>query len=104
MKNFTYYHQTFIKKNDQFLKLGFERNIDKSVLLEFFPRLNKFRINQLEEVLKLISNNLSPDLKQNNIKANFTSKKEDLPTIGEMNSGTKQLFMFDNHCWRCRIS
>ena len=69
------------QKEYQFLKLGFEMNIDKSVLLEFFPRLNKFRINQLEEVFKIICDNLSSDLKQNNINATFTSKKEDLPTI-----------------------
>ena len=84
------------QKEYQFLKLGFEMNIDKSVLLEFFPRLNKFRINQLEEVFKIICENLSSDLKQNNVNATFTSKKEDLPTIKEMNSDIKKLFIFDD--------
>ena len=84
------------QKEYQFLKLGFERNIDKSVLLEFFPKLNKFRTNQLEGALELVCDNLSSDLKQNNIKAIFTSKKEDLPIIGEMNSDIKKLFIFDD--------
>ena len=85
------------QKEYQFLKLGFERNFDKSVLLDFFPRLNKFRTNQLEEVLNIISDNLSDDLKQNTIKAIFTSKKEDLPTITEIDSDViKKLFVFDD--------
>ena len=62
------------------MKIGFDKQIDKSVLLNFFPRLNKFRINQLK-VFEIIDNNLTSDLKQNNIRAVFTSKKEDLPTI-----------------------
>ena len=84
------------QKEYHFLKLGFERNIDKSVLLEFFPKLNKFRTNQLEEAFELICNNLSSEFKRNNIKATFTSKKEDLPIIGEMNSDIKKLFVFDD--------
>ena len=66
------------------------------MLLEFFPKVNKFRTNQLEGALELVCDNLSSDLKQNNIKAIFTSKKEDLPTIGEMNSDIKKLFIFDD--------
>ena len=100
--NFLDYEELYVlspniqQKEYQFLKLGFERNIDKSVLLEFFPRLNKFRTDQLREVLDLIIDNLSHDLKQNNIKTLFTSKKEELPLIKEMNENTKKLFVFDD--------
>ena len=68
-------------KEYQFLKHGFEHNINKEILLEFFPNLNKFRLNQIPEVLEIIAQNLPPELKQNNIKSVFTSKKEELPTI-----------------------
>ena len=84
------------QKEYQFLKIGFENYIDKLVLLNFFPRLNKFRINQLDEVFEIIDNNLTSNLKQNNIRTVFTSKKEDLPTIQEMNGDTKKLFVFDD--------
>ena len=77
------------QKEYQFLKIGFDKHIDKSVLLNFFPRLNRFRINQLDEVFEIIDNNLASDLKQNNIRTVFTSKKEDLPTIKEMNDDTE---------------
>ena len=35
-------------------------------------------------------------MKQNNIRTVFTSVKEDLPTIQEMNDDTKKLFVFDD--------
>ena len=80
------------QKEYQFLKKGFEKHFDKEVLLEFFPRLNKFREEQFDEVFEIIENNLPYEMKQNNIRTVFTSKKEDLPTIQEMNSDTKKLF------------
>ena len=72
------------------------KNINKEILLEFFPNLNKFRLNQIPEVLETIAQNLPPELKQNNIKAVFTSKKEELPTIKEMNPDLPKLFIFDD--------
>ena len=42
------------QKKYQFLKIDFEKHIDKLVLLNFFPRLNRFRINQLDEVFEII--------------------------------------------------
>ena len=33
------------------------------MLLEFFPNLNKFRLNQIPEVLETIAQNLTPELK-----------------------------------------
>ena len=83
-------------KEYQFLKHGFDHNINKEILLEIFPNLNKFRLNQIPEVLEIIAQNLPPELKQNNNKAVFTSKKEELPTIKEMNPDLPKLFIFDN--------
>ena len=40
-------------------------------------------------MFKIICDHLSSDLKQNNVNATFTSKKEDLPTTKEMNSDIK---------------
>ena len=84
------------QKEYQFLKKGFEKHFDKKVLLEFFPRLNKFREEQFDEVIEIIENNLPYEMKQNNIRTVFTSVKEDLPTIQEMNGDTKKLFVFDD--------
>ena len=42
-------------KEYQFLKHGFEHNINKEILLELFPNLNKFRLNQIPEVLEIIA-------------------------------------------------
>ena len=100
--NFLDYEELYVlspnihQKEYQFLKIGFENHFDKLVLLNFFPRLNKFRINQLDEVFEIIDNNLTSNLKQNNIRTVFTSKKEDLPIIKEMNGDTKKLFVFDD--------
>ena len=90
---YVYIHQ----KEYQFLKRSFEKHIDKKPLLEFFPRLNKFRKDQLDEVFEITYGNLMSDLKQNNIRTVFTSKKEDLPTIKEMNNDVKKnFFVFDD--------
>ena len=83
-------------KEYQFLKHGFEHNINKEILLEIFPNLNKFRLNQIPEVLEIIAQNMSLELKQNNIKSVFTSKKEELPTKREMNPDLPKLFIFDD--------
>ena len=37
-------------KEYQFLKHGFEHNINKEILLKFFPNLNKFRLSQIPEM------------------------------------------------------
>ena len=100
--NFLDYEELYVlssnihQKEYQFLKKGFEKHFDKKVLLEFFPRLNKFRKEQFDEVFEIIENNLSYEMKQNNIRTVFTSVKEDLPTIQEMNDDTKKLFVFDD--------
>ena len=47
-------------------------------------------------MISTIANYLSPELKQNNIKTVFTSKKEELPTIEEMNPDLPKLFIFDD--------
>ena len=83
-------------KEYQFLKHGFEHKINKAILLEIFPNLNKFRLNQISEVLEIVAQNISPELKQNNIKSVFTSKKKELPTIKEMNPDLPILFIFDD--------
>ena len=88
-----YYILILILKNINFLKHGFEHNINIEILLEFFQNLNKFRLNQIPEVLEKIAQNLPPELKQNNIKSVFTSKKEELPTIKEMNPDLPKLFI-----------
>ena len=58
--------------------------------------MNKFREEQFDEVFEIIENNLPYEMKQNNIETVFTSIKEDLPTIQEMNGDTKKLFVFDD--------
>ena len=83
-------------KEYQFFKHGFEHNLNKEILLEVFPVLNKFRLNQIGEMISTIADDLSPELKQNNIKTVFTSKKEDLPTIREMNPDLSKLFLFND--------
>ena len=50
-------------KEYQFLKHGFEHNINKEILLEIFLNLNKFRLNQIPEVLEIIAQNLTAELK-----------------------------------------
>ena len=55
-------------KEYQFLKHGFKHNTNKEILLEIFTNLNKFRLNQIPEVLETIAQNLSLELKQNNNK------------------------------------
>ena len=47
-------------------------------------------------MLEIIAQNISPELKQNNIKSVFTSKKEELPMIKEMNPDLPKLFIFDD--------
>ena len=47
-------------------------------------------------MLEINAQNLSLELKQNNIKSVFTSKKEELPTIKEMNPDLTKLFIFDD--------
>ena len=47
-------------------------------------------------MLEIIAQNISPELKQNNIKSVFTLKKEQLPTIKEMNPDQPKLFIFDD--------
>ena len=44
----------------------------------------------------MVVKNLTPELKQNNITSVFTSKKEELPTIREMNPDLPKLFIFDD--------
>ena len=46
-------------KEYQFLKHGFEHNINKEILLEIFPNLNKFRLSQIPEMLETIAQNLT---------------------------------------------
>ena len=46
--------------------------------------------------MKVIGDNINPDLKQNDIKTVFTSKKEDLPAIKEMNPDLPKLFIIDD--------
>ena len=82
-------------KEYQFLKHGFEHNINREILLEIFSSLNNFRLNQIPEVLETTAQNLTPELKQN-ITSVFTSKKEELPTIREMNPDLSKLFIFDD--------
>ena len=47
-------------------------------------------------MLEIIAPNVLPDMRQNNIKSVFTSKKEELPTIREMNPDLPILFIFDD--------
>ena len=75
-------------KEYQFLKHGLEHNINKEILLEIFPNLNKFRLNQIHEVLEIIAQDLTPELKQNYIRSVFTSKKEELPTMRDESRST----------------
>ena len=47
-------------------------------------------------MLETIAQSLTPELKQNNIRSVFTSKKEELSTIREMNPDLPKLFIFDD--------
>ena len=60
-------------KEYQFSKYGFEHNINKEILLEIFPNLNKFRLNQIPEVLEITAQDVTPELKtkQHNISFYF---------------------------------
>jgi hypothetical protein len=77
-----------------FLKLGFEHNLPKDIMLELFPKINKFRVEQLPEVIQLVSqaNFDNPT----NIRTVFTNNKADLPLISEMDANTKKMFVFDD--------
>ena len=83
-------------KEYQFLKHGFEYNINKEVLLEFFPQLKIFRLNRLEDSMKVIGDNTNPSLKQNDIKNCIYFKERRFPIIKEMNADLPKLFIFDD--------
>ena len=80
----------------QFINLGFENKLSKQILLDLFPRLEKFRLDQLEDLFKIVCDKVDYEDKQNDIKVFITSKKEELPLIREMNSDVKKLFIFDD--------
>ena len=45
-------------KEYHYLKHGFEHTINKEILLEFISNLNKFRLNQILEMLETIAQNV----------------------------------------------
>ena len=84
------------QKEYQFIKMGFEKHLSKSILFELFLRLDKFRVKQLEDLFNIVCEQVDSTDKQNDIKVLITSKKEELPLIRDMNSDTKKLFIFDD--------
>ena len=84
------------QKEYQFINLGFENKLSKQILLDLFPRLEKFRLDQLEDLFKIVCDKVDYEDKKNDIKVFITSKKEELPLIREMNSDIKKLFIFDD--------
>lgn len=82
------------QKEYQFVKLGFQNNLSKQTMLNFSPCLDKFRTDQLKEVVELIKEN--DPCEKSNIKIMLTKKKEELPLIGESNANTKKALVMDD--------
>ena len=64
------------QKEYQFINLGFENKLSKQILLDLFPRLEKFRLDQLEDLFKIVCDKVDYEDKQNDIKVFITSKKK----------------------------
>ena len=71
-------------KEYQFLKLGFQHNLSKSAMLHLFSILDKFRTKDLNDIIEYYKHELPEHETNNYIKALFTNKQNDLPTISEM--------------------
>ena len=83
------------KKENIFLKMGFEGGFSKEILNGIVLQYGKFKKDQFEDVWKLVRDNVAERFKNNNIKHVFTKKATDIPLVDEMDE-TPKLFVIDD--------
>ena len=83
------------KKENMFLKMGFENKFTKEVLYGTVLKYGKFRKEQFEDFWRLVHENTTEDYKNSKITHLFTKKATDIPLVDEMDE-TPKLFLIDD--------
>ena len=83
------------KKENMFLKMGFENKFTKEVLYGTVLKYGKFRKEQFEDFWWLVHENTTEYYKNSTITHLFTKKATDIPLVDEFNEAPK-LFLIDD--------
>ena len=94
-KEFYFISPELSKKENLFLKMGFENKFTKEVLYGTVLKYGKFRKDQFEDFWRLVKENTTEDLKTSNIRYVFTKKATDIPLVDELDEMPK-LFIIDD--------
>ena len=94
-KEFYFISPELTKKENMFLKMGFEKQFTKEVLFATVLKYGKFKTEQFEDFWTVVDQNTPEEFKNSNIKCVFTKKATDIPLINEFDE-TPKLFIIDD--------